>query len=124
MDTFQIMSWLVGPAILLCFILDVFALSRGFEFFEEKKNLKMWPCTLVLIVSAILFAVGIFNEEMRTILWWITGVLQAFVLIVDVLKIKLWGILAYFVQFIVSAMFPFTLFLLISTFNISPKKSR
>ncbi len=124
MDILQIMSWAVGPAVLLSFIIDILAMSKGFEFFEEKKNFRMWPCTIVSFAAVVIFLVGIFKPELRTILWTVSGVIELVVLAVDVIKVKLWGFLAFLVQLIVSVMFPFTLFLLISTFSIGPEKRR
>ncbi len=124
MDILQIMSWAVGPATLLAFIIDILAMSKGFEFFEEKKNYRMWPCTFVSFGAVVLFIIGIFKPELRTVLWIISGVIELAVLVIDVIKVKLWGFLAFLVHLVVSVLFPVTLFLLISTFSVGPQKRR
>lgn len=122
MDLFQIMMWTVGPLFVIAFILVVLALSKGFEFFEAKKEFRMWPCTLISFGAVVLFIIGLFSPQFKTVLWSVAVCLEVIALLLDVIKLKLWGLWAFVLQFYVSLMFPVTLFLMISSFNIGERK--
>ena len=124
MDLFQIMMWTVGPLFVILFILVILALSKGFNFFEDKKGYRMWPCTLISFGAVVLFLVGLFKPEFKTVLWSVAAGLEVIALLLDVIKLKLWGLWAFVLQFYVSLMFPVTLFMMISSFNIGESKKR